>query len=94
MVPKTPSVFHQAGQKTLAAISYLNLVTHTTTMIGNFLSFPLFDALAVGYKSVGADIWLPEDAGSTDLRVGHKKSALTPDRTLASLYIKPILAML
>jgi hypothetical protein len=25
---------------------------------------------------------------------GHKKSALTPDRTLASLYIKAILAML
>lgn len=55
---------------------------------------PLFEALAAGCTGVEADIWLPVDGSSGVLRVGHKKSALTTDRTLSSLYINPLLYML
>jgi hypothetical protein len=55
---------------------------------------PLYDALAVGCTGVEADIWLPDDPSSTKLRVGHKKSSLTADRTLTSLYVKPLTTIL
>ncbi|GME40211.1 hypothetical protein EJ08DRAFT_595457 [Neofusicoccum parvum] len=53
---------------------------------------PLFDALAAGCTSVEADIW-PADGLASPL-VGHTRSSTTPDRTLRSLYIDPITAIL
>ncbi|KAF5645863.1 uncharacterized protein FTJAE_2293 [Fusarium tjaetaba] len=53
---------------------------------------PLFSALAVGCASVEADVWLSPDG--EDLLVGHEKRFLSPDRTLRSLYIDPLLQIL
>ena len=47
---------------------------------------PLFDALALGFKSVEADIFLVD----TTLLVGHEPAALSPGRTLESLYLRPL----
>lgn len=47
---------------------------------------PLFDALALGFKSVEADIFLVD----TTLLVGHERAALRPGRTLESLYLAPL----
>ena len=55
---------------------------------------PLYDALLVGCTGVEADIWLPDDPSSIELRVGHAKSSLTTDRTLSSLYVKPLTTIL
>jgi hypothetical protein len=47
---------------------------------------PLLDALEQGFCSVEADIFLVEGK----FRVGHSKSELRKDRTLESLYLKPL----
>ena len=47
---------------------------------------PLFDALALGFKSVEADVFLTD----TTLLVGHERAALRPDRTLETLYLAPL----
>lgn len=47
---------------------------------------PLFDALAHGFTSVEADVWLVGGA----LLVGHDPEDLRPDRTLQSLYLDPL----
>jgi hypothetical protein len=51
---------------------------------------PFYSALSVGAVSVEADVWLINGV----LHVGHEPSALTPNRTLDSLYIQPILSVL
>ncbi|KAL8643223.1 MAG: hypothetical protein Q9226_008418 [Calogaya cf. arnoldii] len=51
---------------------------------------PLYDALQAGCISVEADVWLRDD----DLFVGHTENALTPERTLQSLYLNPLLSIL
>ncbi|KPV72176.1 uncharacterized protein RHOBADRAFT_47018 [Rhodotorula graminis WP1] len=51
---------------------------------------PLLDALAVGAKSVEADIHLVEGK----LLVGHKSVSLTSSRTLEELYLDPILEII
>ncbi|KAJ5104749.1 hypothetical protein NUU61_002096 [Penicillium alfredii] len=51
---------------------------------------PFYTGLAKGCMSTEADVWLYNDT----LYVGHHESALTEDRTLESLYIKPILDIL
>ncbi|KAL2424217.1 Altered inheritance of mitochondria protein 6-like protein [Exophiala dermatitidis] len=51
---------------------------------------PFYTALSVGAISVEADVYLYNDT----LYVGHEISALTPKRTLDSLYIQPILDVL
>lgn len=51
---------------------------------------PFFSALEAGCIGVEADIWLFED----ELYVGHSISSLTPNRTLDSLYINPLLNVL
>jgi len=51
---------------------------------------PLFSALHVGCTGVEADVWLFEE----DLFVGHITSSLTPQRTLRSLYIDPLVKIL
>jgi hypothetical protein len=51
---------------------------------------PLFSALHVGCTSVEADVWLFKE----DLFVGHSTAALTPARTLQSLYVNPLLEIL
>lgn len=53
---------------------------------------PLFDAIHAGCISVEADVWLFED--SDKLYVGHGTSSLTQDRTLASLYVDPLVELL
>ncbi|RGP78302.1 altered inheritance of mitochondria [Fusarium longipes] len=53
---------------------------------------PLFSALAVGCASVEADVWLSQDG--RDILVGHDRRALSPDRTLQSLYIDPLVQIL
>ncbi|PYI06784.1 hypothetical protein BO78DRAFT_314829 [Aspergillus sclerotiicarbonarius CBS 121057] len=51
---------------------------------------PLFSALQAGCVGVEADVWLVDN----DLYVGHRRSALTPQRTLQSMYINPLLRIL
>ncbi|GFF62822.1 altered inheritance of mitochondria protein 6 homolog ARB_06966 [Aspergillus lentulus] len=53
---------------------------------------PLFDALTAGCVGVEADVWL--DKTSNDLLVGHRTSSLSAERTLQSLYIKPLTIIL
>ncbi|KAF2871267.1 hypothetical protein BDV95DRAFT_495232 [Massariosphaeria phaeospora] len=48
---------------------------------------PFYSALSYGAVSIEADVWLINET----LFVGHELSALTPSRTLESLYIDPIL---
>ncbi|MEV4440658.1 phosphatidylinositol-specific phospholipase C/glycerophosphodiester phosphodiesterase family protein, partial [Streptomyces sp. NPDC049577] len=48
---------------------------------------PLADALAHGFNSVEADIWLVGDR----LLVAHDADRLDPSRTLESLYLEPLL---
>ncbi|MGH7968065.1 MAG: phosphatidylinositol-specific phospholipase C/glycerophosphodiester phosphodiesterase family protein, partial [Limisphaerales bacterium] len=47
---------------------------------------PLFDALAHGFCSVEADIWLVKG----QLQVAHNRSQARPERTLQSLYLDPL----
>lgn len=49
---------------------------------------PLFDALAHGFCSVEADVFLVDGK----LLVGHTKADLRPSRTLESLYLDPLRA--
>jgi hypothetical protein len=49
---------------------------------------PLLDALDHRFCSVEADIWL---AGESSLLVGHDLLQLRPERTLAKLYLEPLL---
>jgi hypothetical protein len=51
---------------------------------------PLFDALRAGCTGVEADVWLVDE----ELYVGHSRSAITPNRTLHSLYIDPLVDLL
>ncbi|MFD4027452.1 phosphatidylinositol-specific phospholipase C/glycerophosphodiester phosphodiesterase family protein [Streptomyces sp. NPDC058576] len=50
---------------------------------------PLHDALARGFTSVEADIFLVEG----ELLVAHEPATLDPTRTLASLYLDPLAAL-
>src|SRR5262245_53253868 len=47
---------------------------------------PLFDALDRGFASVEVDVFLVDG----QLLVGHESAELKPDRTLESLYLKPL----
>lgn len=51
---------------------------------------PLYSAISAGCISVEADIWLFDG----ELYVGHSIPSLTPNRTLDSLYINPLLNIL
>lgn len=51
---------------------------------------PLFNAIRAGCIGVEADIWLFAE----ELYVGHSIASLTPNRTLNSLYINPLLSIL
>ena len=51
---------------------------------------PLFSALKAGCTGVEADVWLYDQ----DLYVGHSTASLTPERTLRSLYINPLIKIL
>ena len=51
---------------------------------------PLFSAIEAGCISVEADVWLFDE----HLYVGHSLASLTPNRTLASLYIDPLVSIL
>lgn len=51
---------------------------------------PLYEAIHAGCISVEADVWLFDH----DLYVGHDTYALTPNRTLNTLYIDPLLDLL
>jgi hypothetical protein len=51
---------------------------------------PLFSALRAGCTGVEADVWLYDE----DLYVGHSTASLTPQRTLRSLYIDPLMKIL
>ncbi|KAL8851752.1 MAG: hypothetical protein Q9221_003362 [Calogaya cf. arnoldii] len=54
---------------------------------------PLFDALAAGCTGIEADVWVDSKL-KDDLYVGHTRKSLKPARTLNSLYIEPLLAIL
>ncbi len=47
---------------------------------------PLLDALAQGFCSVEADVFLVGE----ELRIGHTRLALRPERTLEKLYLAPL----
>ncbi|KAK2071411.1 hypothetical protein P8C59_005839 [Phyllachora maydis] len=51
---------------------------------------PFWSALAAGATSIEADVWLYNGT----LYVGHDESALSPSRTLDSLYLQPLLQVL
>lgn len=51
---------------------------------------PLYSALHAGCTGVEADVWLFDE----ELYVGHSLPSLTPNRTLNSLYINPLLDIL
>lgn len=51
---------------------------------------PLYQAIHAGCIGVEADVWLFDE----ELYVGHKTFALTPNRTLRSLYIDPLVEIL
>ncbi|KAI4234360.1 MAG: hypothetical protein L6R40_006781 [Gallowayella cf. fulva] len=51
---------------------------------------PLYSAIEAGCISVEADVWLFNE----ELYVGHSLASLTPNRTLASLYVHPLLQIL
>jgi hypothetical protein len=51
---------------------------------------PLYEAIHAGCIGVEADVWLFDE----ELYVGHNTYALTPNRTLKSLYISPLLDIL
>ncbi|KAL8837518.1 MAG: hypothetical protein Q9170_002511 [Blastenia crenularia] len=51
---------------------------------------PLYSAIEAGCISVEADVWLFGE----QLYVGHSLASLTPNRTLASLYVDPLLSVL
>ena len=51
---------------------------------------PLYDALAAGCTGVEADVWLTDN----DLLVGHSLGSLASARSLTSLYIDPLIAIL
>ncbi|KAJ5682673.1 hypothetical protein N7462_005838 [Penicillium macrosclerotiorum] len=53
-------------------------------------SVPLFLALQAGCTGVEADVWLVDD----ELYVGHTSHGLTKRRTLRTLYIDPLVALL
>ncbi|CZT48349.1 uncharacterized protein RSE6_09030 [Rhynchosporium secalis] len=53
-------------------------------------SVPLYAAVHAGCTSVEADVWLIDN----ELYVGHKRDALTADRTLINLYISPLLDLI
>ncbi|KAI1191917.1 PLC-like phosphodiesterase [Nemania serpens] len=53
---------------------------------------PLFSALHAGCTGVEADVWLFDD--DEELYVGHDRAALTPYRTLQSLYVDPLVQIL
>ncbi|KAI9736177.1 MAG: Altered inheritance of mitochondria protein 6 [Cirrosporium novae-zelandiae] len=52
---------------------------------------PFYSALSAGCVGVEADVWFFDDG---ELYVGHNTFSLTPHRTLASLYLNPILDLL
>ncbi len=49
-------------------------------------AYPLADALAHGFRSVEADIWLTNGA----LLVAHDFQDTSPEKTLAALYLEPL----
>jgi hypothetical protein len=51
---------------------------------------PLYEAIHAGCIGVEADVWLFNE----ELYIGHNTYALTPNRTLKSLYINPLLDIL
>jgi len=51
---------------------------------------PLYEALAAGCTGTEADVWL----SGSDLLVGHTKSSLSPSRSLATMYINPLVSIL
>jgi hypothetical protein len=50
---------------------------------------PLVDALRLGYRGVEADVFLVDG----ELRVGHDRRRTRPGRTLGSLYLEPLRAV-
>jgi glycerophosphoryl diester phosphodiesterase len=48
---------------------------------------PLYDALDHGFTSVESDVWLVDG----ELLVAHDREDVNPDRTLDSLYLKPLM---
>lgn len=52
---------------------------------------PLSTALLSGCSSVEADVWLSDEQ---ELLVGHTERSLSPNRTLSSLYIQPLVDLL
>ena len=94
--------FHQGGQRIVAMLSLVALAFTASaeslaqaspkplTQAHSHNDYqqprPLEDALAQGFCSVEADIFLVGE----DLLVGHYKSDLKPGRTLQALYLEPL----
>lgn len=55
---------------------------------------PLLHALSFGVRSVEADVWLFKELNDPTIYVGHSLNSLDKHRTLDSLYINPLTAIL
>lgn len=55
---------------------------------------PLLEAIALGVRSVEADVWSFPEFGDESLYVGHSVRSLSSGRTLESLYLNPLMSIL
>ncbi|MFF3304220.1 phosphatidylinositol-specific phospholipase C/glycerophosphodiester phosphodiesterase family protein [Streptomyces sp. NPDC002908] len=78
--PATAATGRPAGRRPLAQAHAHNDYLHP---------HPLHDALAHGFTSVEADIFLVDG----ELLVAHEAETLDPSRTLTGLYLDPLLAL-
>ena len=81
-----PAAFSRWPSDTTGDIQPVNCHSHNDY----FRAVPLYDALYAGCRGVEADVWHTHD----DLFVGHRRSALTANRTLESLYLHPLMDLM
>lgn len=74
-------------QKALSRVYPIACHSHNDYLRPN----PLSTALLSGCSSVEADVWLSNDQ---EVLVGHTERSLSPNRTLSSLYIQPLVDLL
>ncbi|MER6913472.1 phosphatidylinositol-specific phospholipase C/glycerophosphodiester phosphodiesterase family protein [Streptomyces sp. NPDC000594] len=84
-VPVAASTAHAAGRTTAGARPLRRAHAHNDYLHPR----PLADALSHGFTSLEADIFLVRG----ELLVAHTPAELDPSRTLRSLYLEPLLAL-
>lgn len=96
-----PLIDYYSGRRKHSKIAPLPCHSHNDY----WRKVPFFEAISYGCASVEADVWLPppseplrqefgEDIINIELQVGHSLDSLTYERTLDSLYLRPLFRML